>query len=84
MLVDHVTSCLKNDEKVRNDRERDNYNYDIRHTWEDRDVKKHFNMMNRNPDRLHRPYFIGRLIQENIFDKGFISLFKPDDKFDYF
>lgn len=77
----HVTSCLKNDEAVRNDRERDNYNYDIRHTWEDRDVKKHFNMMNRNPDRLHRPYFIGRLIQENIFDKGFISLFKPDDKF---
>ena len=38
--------------KVRNDRERDNYNYDIRHTWEDRDVKKHFNMMNRNPDYM--------------------------------
>ena len=40
--------------------------------------------MNRNLDRLHDKYFIGRLIQENIFDKGFISLFRADDKFDTF
>ena len=64
----HVTSCLKNDGAIQSDRKRDNYNYDIRHNWEDRDVKKHFNMMNRNTTRLHRPYFVGRMIQEGIID----------------
>jgi len=75
----HVTSCLKNDGAIQSDRERDNYNYDIRHNWEDRDVKKHFNMMNRNTTRLHRPYFVGRMIQEGIIDKGLVSLFQSDD-----
>jgi len=75
----HVTSCLKNDGAIQSDRKRDNYNYDIRHNWEDRDVKKHFNMMNRNTTRLHRPYFVGRMIQEGIIDKGLVSLFQSDD-----
>ena len=69
-----VTQCLTNDEALKEDRIRDNYEYDIRHHWEHRDVQKYFNMMNRNSSRLHRPYFVGRLIQEGLLDKGFISL----------
>ena len=69
-----VTQCLTNDEGLNEDRIRDNYEYDIRHHWEHRDVQKYFNMMNRNSSRLHRPYFVGRLIQEGLLDKGFISL----------
>ena len=69
-----VTQCLTNDEGIKSDRIKHNYEYDIRHHWEHRDVKKYFNMMNRNSSRLHRPYFVGRLIEEGLLDKGFVSL----------
>ena len=36
-------------------------------------------MYNRNTDRLHRPYFVGRLIEENLLDKGYVSLFKNNE-----
>ena len=33
-------------------------------------------MFNRNTERIHRPYFVGRLYEENLLDKGYVSLFR--------
>ena len=36
-------------------------------------------MFNRNSERIHRPYFVGRLKEENLLDKGYVSLFRNID-----
>ena len=71
-----VLQAQKNHQTLVSDRKRDNYNYDIKKSFEEYDLKKYFLMFNRNTARMHRPYFVGRLIEENLLDKGYVSLFK--------
>lgn len=39
---------------------------------------KYFLSMNRNSERIHRTYLVNDLIKNDLFDKGYISLFKSD------
>jgi len=44
------------------------------------DIKeKYYLNYNRNSGRYHRPYLVHKLYENNLLDKGFISLFKTED-----
>jgi hypothetical protein len=74
-----VIQVQKKDKTLLGDIERDNYEYDLKLEFEESNPKKYFNMFNRNSERIHRPYFVGRLKEENLLDKGYVSLFRNID-----
>ena len=40
---------------------------------------KYFLNYNRNSGRYHRPFLVHKLFSNNLYDKGYISLFQTDD-----
>jgi len=55
------------------------YNYSLQQNLIFDEKEKYYLMYNRNSARLHRPYFVNKLFQNNILDKGIVSLFKTSD-----
>lgn len=51
------------------------YEFSIQDKMHFNDREKYFLMYNRNPERMHRPYFVNKLYKDNLLDKGFISFF---------
>ena len=57
----------------------DNYNYSIQSQLNFSEKPKKFLCYNRNTSRMHRPYFVGKLWENNLLDSGYVSLIQNDD-----
>lgn len=63
--------------------EEDNYEFSIQDNIHFNDREKYFLMYNRNPERMHRPYFVNKLYKSNLLNKGYISFFTNIDFDDF-
>ena len=69
----------KADPENKSEVEYDNVMYSIPWMGELNETRsKYFLCMNRNSERLHRTYLVSELIEEGLFDKGYISLLQSD------
>lgn len=57
----------------------DEYVYSLQNELKFEQKEKYFLMYNRNTSRLHRPYFVMKLWEENLLDKGYVSLIKNEE-----
>ena len=55
------------------------YEYSLQQDLKFDEKEKYYLMYNRNSARLHRPYVVNKLYENNLLDKGIISLFKTED-----
>ena len=54
------------------------YDFSIQENINFEKKEKYFLMYNRNSERMHRPYFVNKLYENNLLEKGFISFFQND------
>ena len=74
-IVDYLAKVKENKNWV----DYDDIDYSIPHLDEiDNKRNKYFLSMNRNSERIHRTYLVNDLIKNDLFDKGYISLFESD------
>lgn len=57
----------------------EDYYYSLQNTLKFEEKPKYFLMYNRNTSRLHRPYFVMKLWENNLLDKGYVSLIQNDE-----
>ncbi len=55
------------------------YVYSLQTELKFEEKPKYFLMYNRNTSRLHRPYFVMKLWEENLLNNGYVSLIKNDE-----
>lgn len=55
------------------------YVYSLQNELKFEEKPKWFLMYNRNTSRLHRPYFVMKLWESNLLDKGYVSLIQNDE-----
>ncbi len=55
------------------------YTYSLQQNLIFDEKEKYYLMYNRNSARLHRPYYVNKLFENGLLDKGIISLFKTED-----
>jgi len=53
-----------------------NYNFSIQEEIHFENREKYFLMYNRNSERIHRVYFVNKLYENNLLDKGMVSFFE--------
>jgi hypothetical protein len=63
--------------------EENNYEFSIQTNVHFNDRERYFLMYNRNPERMHRPYFVNKLYKSNLLNKGYISFFTNKDFDDF-
>lgn len=74
-----VDEILNDENIIEGDRIRDNYHYDLKRNFSSESATHHYLMYNRNSSRLHRPFFVNKLIENDLFDKGKVSLHKSEE-----
>ena len=57
----------------------DDYTYSAQSELIFSEKPKKFLMYNRNTSRMHRPYFVGRLWENNLLNDGYVSLIQNDE-----
>jgi hypothetical protein len=57
----------------------EDYVYSLQNELKFEEKSKYFLMYNRNTSRLHRPYFVMKLWESNLLEKGFVSLIQNDE-----
>jgi hypothetical protein len=55
------------------------YHYSLQSKIKFEEKPKYFLMYNRNTSRLHRPYFVMKLWENGLIDKGYVSLIQNDE-----
>lgn len=53
-----------------------NYDFSIQEKIHFENREKYFLMYNRNSERIHRAYFVNKLYENNLLDKGMVSFFE--------